>query len=215
MKLSIRFKLLVGFTIILLLSTLVLGSAYIITRHSITAQIEMSQKQQVKNGANEVKQFFRELRNDGRDLALVYQTDREKFAPSALYVIRNNDYIKKITVLSPAGKELLKFDSAGQASPEELTYEVLSEPFYTTLSNTTAISKVYYVKEGSGPHMDMFSPILGANNAVEGVLKTQVNLNLLRSALRDIHLGENGYIHMRIQMKHMFYKDQIFLHERS
>jgi signal transduction histidine kinase len=196
MKLSIRLKLLIGFTLLLFLSTLVQGFSFIITRQYITSQIEGFQKEQVKKGASEVKQFFATLGTETSGLARVFQRDRKNLAPAANFVIDHSDSIKKITFLSPAGRELAKFNKSGQVPQEKLNYEVLSDPFYSAATGATAVSKVYYKEAGLGPHLDLYSPIFNDAQKVEAVIKMQINLNLLQNILKDIKLGEQGHIHI-------------------
>lgn len=196
MKFSIRLKLLIGFTILLLLSTLVQGFSFFITRQYTSAQIESSQKEQLKKGSSEVKKFFEAVRSDSSGLAQKYKEDSANISHAANYVVKNRDYFKSISFLSPAGKEVAKFDVTGQIPQEKLTYEILTDSFYTAVAGTTAISKVYYIEEGLGPHLDLYSPIFDDTKKVSGVVKMQINLNPLRSVLTDIKLGEQGHIYI-------------------
>ncbi|HVF69582.1 MAG TPA: sensor histidine kinase [Xanthomonadales bacterium] len=197
MKLNIRLKLLIGFTLLLTLSSLVQGFSFLITRNYISSQITSFQEVQAKKGASEIKDFFTRLSTESFKLGRVYQRDEKNFPPSANYVINNNNYIKKISILSPVGRELTKFDSFGQVDQSKLSYEVPSDPFKSAVSGNSSISKVYYIEEGLAPYLDTFSPIFGEKkDVVTGVIKMQINLTQLRNDLADIKLGENGYIYV-------------------
>ena len=196
MKLKIRLKLLIGFTLLLTLSSLVQGLSFLITKQYISSQTSSFQEVQAKKGSSEIKDFFTRLSNNSFGLARVYRKNEKEMAQTAGYVIRNNDYIKKITILSTAGREIAKFDTFGQVSKDLLSYEVLSEPFNSGIAGSTAISKVYYIEQGLGPHIDLFSPIFGDKNDVTGVVKMQINLDQLRIDLGGIRLGGNGYIYI-------------------
>lgn len=196
MKLNIRLKLLIGFTLLLALSSLVQGLSFLITKQYISSQISSFQEVQAKKGSSEIKDFFIRLSTNSFGLARVYKKTEKEISQSANYVIKNNDYIKKISFLSPSGRELAKFDTFGQVSENKLSYEVLSEPFNSAVAGSTAISKVYYIEEGLGPHIDLFSPIFGEKSNVIGVIKMQINVDQLRIDLGDIRLGGNGYIYV-------------------
>src|SRR3989344_348822 len=196
MKLNIRLKLLIGFTLLLTLSSLVQGLSFLITKQYISSQISSFQEVQAKKGSSEIKDFFIRLSTNSFGLARVYKKTERELAQSANYVIKNNDYIKKISFLSPFGRELAKFDTFGQVSEDRLSYEVLSDPFNLAVTGSTAISKVYYIEEGLGPHIDLFSPIFGEKSDVTGVIKMQINLDQLRIDLGSIRLGGNGYIYV-------------------
>lgn len=196
MKFTIRLKLLIGFTLLLTLSSLVQGLSFLITKQYISSQISSFQEVQAKKGSSEIKDFFTRLSTNSFGLARVYKKTEKELTQSANYVIRNNDYIKKIIFLSPFGRELAKFDTFGQVSQDKLSYEVLSDPFNSAVAGSTAISKVYYIEEGLGPHIDLFSPIFGDKSDVIGAVKMQINLDQLRIDLGGIRLGGNGYIYV-------------------
>ena len=196
MKFTIRLKLLIGFTLLLTLSSLVQGLSFLITKQYISSQVSSFQEVQAKKGSSEIKDFFIRLSTNSFGLARVYKKTEKELEQSANYVIRNNDYIKKISFFSPFGRELAKFDTFGQVSQEKLSYEVLSDPFDSAVAGSTAISKVYYIEKGLGPHINLFSPIFGDKSDVIGVVKMQINLDQLRIDLGGIRLGGNGYIYV-------------------
>lgn len=196
MKLNIRSKLLIGFTLLLTLSSLVQGLSFLITKQYISSQISSFQKVQAEKGASEIQAFFSRLSVNSFGLARAYKKDEKELPLVANYVIKNNEYIKKISILSPSGRELAKFDKLGEIPKDNLSYEVLSTPFNSALAGSTAVSKVYYLEKSLGPHLDLFSPIFGDKNDVIGIVKMQINLDQLRIDMAHIKLGENGYIYI-------------------
>lgn len=195
MKLNIRLKLLIGFTLLLVISLLVQGVSFVLTKQYISSQISNFQETQTKKGVNNIQKFFATLSTTNLGFAKVYLENEKEATSAAKYLVKNNDYIREISVLSPLGKELLKFDSAGQVSPEELTYEVFSDPFKSAVAGTHAISKVYYF-EDLGPHLDFFSPIVQENGQLKGIIKMQINLNQVSTELSDVRLGQSGYLYV-------------------
>src|SRR5258707_14990791 len=101
MKLNIHLKLLIGFTLLLTLSSLVQGLSFLITKQYISSQISNFQEVQAEKGASEIQSFFIKLSTYSFGLAQVYKKTEKEIAPAANYVIKNNDYIKKISILSP------------------------------------------------------------------------------------------------------------------
>lgn len=201
MKLTIRTKLLSGFAILLILSSLIQAFAFTITRQYIYSQINNFQLSEAQRGANEIQNFFADINSINYGLAHAYKETIIASSSAQLplitqYIINNNVYTKKITFLTPIGRELLKFDIHGQIPQDQLNYELFTDPFKTAAAGKTAISKVYFLDQALGPHIDIFSPIFVDNNSVVGVIKMQVDLEKLRSELEGIKYGDNGYIYV-------------------
>lgn len=204
MKLTIRTKLLIGFALLLLLSSVIQAFVFNLTNQYVSSQIDTFQTDQAKNGAKAVEEFFSTLSFDSFGLASVLEKEYAETGiftsanvqPAITYVIKNKDYVKKITILSPQGKELLQFDVFGEVLADKLDYEVISAPFTSALDGKTSLSKVYFIENSQGPFMDMFSPIFANNGKVIGVVKTQVTLGRLQQRLAGIKYGENGFVYV-------------------
>jgi PAS domain S-box-containing protein len=204
MKLTIRTKLLIGFSLFLLLSSIIQTFVFNLTNQYVSSQIELFQTDQAKKGAAEVEDFLTTLSLDNFGLASVLQkeyTTKGNFSsasiqPVTTYILKNKEYTKKITILSPQGKELLQYDILGEVAADKLNYEVVSTPFTSAVSGQTALSKVYFIENQQGPFLDMFSPVYGGNGKVIGVVKTQVTLVKLEEKIRSIKFGENGYLYV-------------------
>src|SRR5882724_525792 len=204
MKLTIRIKLLIGFTLLLILSSLIQAFTFNITKQYITSQIDNLQIDQAKRGASEVQNFFTTLSLDSFGLAQLFGkssqplsiVDQANVSAVANYIIENKSYIKKISILSPLGKEQMRFDALGPIPKEKLSYEVFSSPFKSAAAGTTAISKVYFIDNQLGPYIDMYSPVFSRDNKVIGVIKMQISLDKLQESIAAIKLGNNGYLYV-------------------
>src|SRR6266852_3752289 len=116
MKLTIRAKLIIGFTILLALSSLIQAFTFSITRSYISSQIGNFQLLEAKKGASDIQDFFENLNFTALGLANVYKEEDKNSSNSAQanlpaianYTIKNSQLIEKITFLSPVGKELIK-----------------------------------------------------------------------------------------------------------
>jgi signal transduction histidine kinase len=196
MKLSIRVKLLTGFTLLLLLSSLIQGFSFFNIQQYISTQITTIQAIEANNGADDILGFFSKLNNESFGIAKLYNNDTNDIIPVTEYTIKNNSYIEDITILSPLGHELVRVNPSGPVSQDELTLELYTYPFKSAVAGTPAISKVYYTTDNNDPHIDTFYPIFSERHIVVGVVKMEVNLNQLRSELANIRLGNNGYLYV-------------------
>ncbi len=196
MKLSIRRKLLIGFTLLLILAFLIQGFSFVIVQQYISAKITALQEVEAQDGANTILNFFTQMNARSSGLAQTYYQDPKNFVTIAQYILKNNQFINEITILSLVGHEYVQVDHKGPVPPGKLTYEVYSDPFKLAVAGTPAISQVYYLGKNSDPYIDTFYPILAKRHTVIGVIKMQVNLNQLRSDLSHIRLGNNGYIYV-------------------
>lgn len=196
MKLSIRLKLLIGFTILLLIASCVQAILFVLTKNYILDQIDSIQITEVNRGAGAIRNFVTGLNTYNQELAETYRDDPKSFSKAAKFLINSQNYIRKVTVLSRRGRELEKVDLFGNASSDKLSYEVGSEQFTEAAEGRRAYSKVYYSQKESAPYLDIYTPIISANATVAGVLKMKVNLHQVQEELADIKLGEHGFVYV-------------------
>lgn len=196
MKLSIRLKLLIGFALLLLLSSLIQGLSFTDIQQYISTQITTIQQIEANQGANDITDFFTKLNSESFGLAQLYNKNINDFIPVSEYTIKNNTYIEEITVMSPLGHELVRVDSNGPVPQDELTLELYTHSFKLAVAGTPAISQVYYTTDNDNPHIDTFYPIFDQRHVVVGVVKMEVDLNQLRSELGNIRLGNYGFIYV-------------------
>src|SRR6266576_3835387 len=131
MKLSIRRKLLIGFTLLLVLAFLIQGFSFVIVQQYISAKITALQGVEANDGATEILNFFTQLNTESAGLSQNYFKDPKNFVTVATYTLKNDSFIQEqeIIILSTLGHELVKVTKSGQAPQEKLTYEVYSEAF--------------------------------------------------------------------------------------
>src|SRR6185369_16157017 len=99
MKLTIRIKLLIGFALLVLLSSLVQTFAFNITRQYITSQIDSLQTDQAKKGTTEVENFLTTLSLDSFGLTRLLGkgdisadgVNKSSIEPVANYIIKNKE----------------------------------------------------------------------------------------------------------------------------
>jgi PAS domain S-box-containing protein len=204
MKLSIRTKLLIGFAVLLALYSLIQAFTFSLTREYISSQIGNIQLVQAQRGAADVENFFQDLNNTALNLARLYKENQNnstesaelKIAGVSQNIIQNDLFIKKISFLNPAGKELLKFDSRGEIAKDNLSYEISSNALTNAANGKSSISQVYYVDNEPGPHIDTFTPIFSEDKSVIAIVKIQVDLDQLRQTLSNIKLGKAGFTYL-------------------
>jgi signal transduction histidine kinase len=196
MKFSIRRKLLIGFTLLLVLSYLVLGFSVAVIQQYVLSQVTTILQVEANDGASDIEDFFTQLNNESFGLAKNYSDDQKNFITVAEYTLKNNNYIEEITILSPLGHELEQITPRGPMPEESLSYEVYSDPFKSAVSGTPAISQVYYLADNQEPHIDTYYPIFNNKHSAVGIIKMQVNLNQLREELAHVRLGNNGFLYV-------------------
>ena len=205
MKLNIRNKILIGFASLLLLSSLIQAFSFTITNNFISSQINNAQLLETRKGASELQHFFDDLNTIALSLAVTFKEDpvsatnaatSKSLVPATNYVIKNNrEDIRRITYLTPVGRELIKFDSNGLAPADDLSYELFTDSFKSAAAGKTSISKVYYLDKELGPHIDVFSPVFSSNDVI-AVIKIQISLEELRKKLEDIKYEQNGFVYL-------------------
>src|SRR5690349_15594100 len=122
MKLSIRRKLLIGFTLLLVLAFLIQGFSFVIVQQYISSKITALQEVEANDGATAILNFFTKLNSESYGLAKSYGQNKQRFAIVAEYAINNDRFIheQEITVLSPVGHELVRFTQSGVVPQEKL-----------------------------------------------------------------------------------------------
>ena len=99
MKFTIRTKVLIGFTLLLLLSSVIQAFTFNLTKQYITSQIKDLQTDQAEKGASEVQRFFAGLSLDSFGLAYLLgrgelstvNLTKENISPVTNYIIKNKD----------------------------------------------------------------------------------------------------------------------------
>src|SRR5215469_6368676 len=134
MKLSIRAKILTGFTLVLVLSTLIVSFLFTIISSYIQSQVTTIQSVEASVGASDIVGFFNLLNNHSASIASVYVNHPLNLTIDAHFMMQNNPYIEQVTILTPLGHELEKLMPRTVVSEEKLSYEVYSDSFKSAVT---------------------------------------------------------------------------------
>ncbi len=200
MKLNIRIKLLIGFILVVILAYLIQAFTVNIARTYISSQVDNIHNEKAKIASDEIKKFFAVLISYSSGLATEYKKDitnnTKQISTISKYVIENNEFINKIAFLTPSGRETIKIDRFGQIPVDKLSFEIASDQFLTAVLGKASVSKVYYLDEETGPHVDLFSPIFSDKETVIGIIKMQIKLTKLWDIISKVKLGNNGFAYI-------------------
>lgn len=200
MKLSIRLKLLIGFILLLTLSLFLQIFAFNITKDYIAYQTQSVLLEKARSASSQIERIFFEMKDHNTGLGSIYKlnpTEKNKnVVLLANYIINSEHIIRKISVLLPSGREILRIDSFGETPAAKLSYEVSTEQFEEAKRGSDAYSKVYDLDSLQGPYIDIFSPIFLNKQSILGVVKMQVNLSDLWNFISEVKLGDNGYAYV-------------------
>lgn len=193
MKFSIRSKLLIGFIILLTLSFFLQVFIFNITKDYIGFQTRSVLLEKAISASIQIENLISELEDHNEGLASEYKINpSEKNKDMSLlgnYIIHSDRFIKKVSILSLSGKELIKIDENGQVPTDDLSFEVPTDQFSQARSGKISYSKIYYIDGNQGPHLDIFTPIFLNKESVIGVVKMQANLFNLWNFISRIKLG--------------------------
>jgi PAS domain S-box-containing protein len=200
MKLSIRYKLILGFTLILALAYAIYPFGLVVVEQSARSQVKNIQIENAKNAATEIQNFLTAIELDNLSIA---KTVGESIDPESqelqlitAYTFEQNSFYRKITLLSSSGRELLETDRFGQTPQDDLGFEIPTEPFDTAVSGRTSVSKVFFSEKESIPQINIFSPIFSDKGTIVGVIKSQLELDRLWDVIAQIRLGESGFAYL-------------------
>ncbi len=200
MRFSIRTKLLLGFALLGLLSSLVQVFGVVIIEDYFHAQVEQSLKDKADLAATQILNLRSRIELDhlgiAREYGLLESGDVRQLAGIIDFVLSQNPFYQKITILSPTGKEILKIDQFSQIPDESLDFEIPTQSFTQALDGNTGVSKVYFLEPSSSPQVDIFTPILSFDKQVIGVIKSQIRLDSLWDVLAQIQIGKQGLVYV-------------------
>src|SRR3990170_1589595 len=134
MKLSIRNKLLLSFTLVLLVSYFIQALSFRVTENSLKTQTSKLHLEKAQNAAAEIDAFLTKNEMDLLGIATSFREENQSdYAHVNLiisYVLQQNEFFKKITVLSLSGRELIKVDRFGQTPLDKLEFEIPPRPLF-------------------------------------------------------------------------------------
>lgn len=199
-KLNIAAKLLIGF--IMLVVVFIISDWYIINsiRSYLLNQSGKILSEKARNASLQIDSFFSGFWDHAEGISSFYKEpldddSRLQIINSAKFVIATEKYFKKIVILKPNGREIVKVDRDGLTPDNALSFEITSDSFELARNGKQTISKIFYTEEEPGPNVNMYSPVLEGTTVV-AILKMQINLDQLWDVLSKVTLGETGYAYI-------------------
>ncbi len=207
MKLSIRYKLLLGFAVVPILLFIALFMGFAIIQEYLLSQTHRLQIEKAQLTANQIDSFFNKIELDNLDIAREFQesspSSQFQVANIINYTLIQNRFIRSIAILTPTGQEIIKVDRFGQTPPQQLATEPLSPAFSSALEKRTGISKVYVSQQNAIPQMDIYTPILRDDSTLLGVVKNQIQLDRLWDLISQVKLGKAGFVYVADNEGHL------------
>ncbi|NTV30988.1 PAS domain S-box protein [candidate division WWE3 bacterium] len=201
MKLSIRSKLIIGFTTVLFLSFLVQTVLFNMVENYIFLQVKDIQHEKVEETAYQVNDFITtthlRLLALGQQYAQYEQNaSSTEFIMLAKLAMSELDYIEQISVLSPAGRELVKLDKYTVAQSDDLTFEIPTTPFQSALKGEADVSKVYFPQGSSVATINFYTPIISPDKKIIGVIQAQIKLTRVQNIIEQDQFGADGIAYL-------------------
>jgi PAS domain S-box-containing protein len=199
MKLGIRVKLLIGFTLLVGLSLLIQAFAFTITNDYIISQTSRMHLEKAKEAEHEIELLFKNIEDHAKELSRV-QTDHAThsdvdFTIFANHVLTLTKVVTKVSILSATGREQFRYDKDGETPGDKLNIELPSKELGVAFGGDKAVSKVYYLGNDSSPYINIFFPVK-QGSVVISVIKMQVNLESLWDYTATTRLGERGFAYI-------------------
>lgn len=201
MKFNIRYKILTGFALLLVLSVIVQALTFSIAGDYIYLQKKNIQQAEANNAVDEIQTFFIKLNNINYSLARTYKLNSPNSSSSAETNLNSslntlfieNKHIETVTFLSSDGKELLKYEQInGKIPDKKLKVELITDELKKARTGNTAITKVYNLKTKPGQFIDIYSPVF-INGKIPVVIRSQINLGILSWTVAASKLDGGGY----------------------
>lgn len=195
MKIGIRYKLLLGFILLLSLSFSTQFVIYLAVENYGSSAIDTATLDKAKDAAGEIRLYLHSIEERASELQELYSKDesidKSNFSTYTEVLLNSNNNIEQISVLSESGRELLKINLNGVESKEQLSFDLPSVEFKQAISGQNTFSKVYYLQNNTVPYITLYSPL---NNTGDGrVLKILVSLRRLWQVVSNIKQYESGH----------------------
>ena len=128
MKIGIRYKLLLGFILLVSLSFFTQFVIYLAVDKYGGSAIDAATHDKAKDAANEINLYLHSIEERASELHQLYlkdlSIDKVNFSTYADILLTSNNNIEQISVLSESGRELLKIDRNGRLSQEQLSFDL-------------------------------------------------------------------------------------------
>ena len=195
MRFTIRTKLILGFSLILLLSFIArLFSDYGLYRVS-RAQIYEIHLEKARNASSQIQTMFTQINFSLLAIAKEYTgggTSFDQLRKVIGFTMNQNPTIQALSIINPNDKELIRYTrTEKEIDPTLLNYIITNEYYEKALNGLVSISKVYSSQADQSPRIDIYYPIT-LDRKIVGTIKAQVSLTRLWDLLTEIRLGEQG-----------------------
>lgn len=200
MKLSIRNKILLGFAIILILSYSEQTLGFLITQRYVYNQTKSVLDERVQNALTQIQNFTAKIELNHLGIAREYnhmvEGNTDKVIDTINYTLRQNDFFRRITILSLTGRELIKVDRFYVTPSQELSFEIPTDSFRAAIVGNVGVSKVYFSEPENLPQMDFYTPLFSDTGTPVAVIKGQLRLNRLWDLIAEVKLGKSGFAYV-------------------
>lgn len=182
MKLKIRTKLLLSFTLVLVLSSLVQAFTFNTTQDYSISQVRRNQLEQARTGVDALKDFFSRIDFYSRSLGRVFSTDTidstSELDSLTSLILKGDNNISQVAIFTPEGESLVN----GDLEPR------LSDYIDIAADGEIAVSNVYY--QDGEPFVAVFSPAISNEGGVVGVIRIDARLSGLGNTISGIGLQD-------------------------
>jgi PAS domain S-box-containing protein len=200
MRLGIRTKLFIGFSMLVFVSYAVQGTLLMGTYEMFREQMFGIQAEKALSASSEIESFLSRIEISQLSITEEYLNSSDGYFENTVIIINNilkkSPQFQRVAVLSTTGKEHLKVDKYGQAPPENLRFEIPSQPFDYAVQGGTGISKVYILENGSAPYVNIYTPIFSKESKVVGVVKGEINLSRMWDIISQTKIGDSGFAYV-------------------
>ena len=200
MKLSIRYKILFGFLLVLLISYITQIVSYIRTDKFIAEQTGLTLKDKSEVASRELQSFILQVEKEHLGIGELYikdlADDHEHISDHNLQLIKQDPFFESITILSLSGRELNKVENTGAIPMDQLNFEITTTPFLSAKNGQIGISKVYIDEKKSTPNLDIYSPIKNDTGEIVVIVKSHIQLERLWDLIAQIKLSKEGFAYV-------------------
>ncbi len=198
---SLTFQLGLTWTLITLLSTLILGVMLIGTarrtqQENILRQQEKSASQVALLISSYMNGVVNELSLFEGTQSLMSLTANEQKSALEQLLIRRRTVFSQIVLLSKSGREMVKVSTTRTYAPGDLGSQANSEAFRMAASGETYLSPIFVSPESGLLSVQVAIPVKAAGGQIAGILAAEANVARLWQDVARIEIGESGYAYL-------------------
>jgi putative methionine-R-sulfoxide reductase with GAF domain len=198
---SLTFQLGLTWTLITLLSILVLGVALIgIAQRTQQENILQQQEKSAGQVALLISSYTNEVINEltlfeGLQPIITLTPEEQKTALEQLLIQRRTTF-SQVVLLAKSGREMSKVSTTRTYSPADLGSQADSEAFRAAIDGETYISPIFVSPESGLLSVQVGIPVKATGGQVAGVLVAEANVARLWQDVSRIEIGQSGYAYL-------------------